>query len=680
MRIYHSFFKYLFITSSIAFSLAVVAADRGELISVELLSKSPSTLISDCEKLLQSAYDRQKVTEDYTDGGRYLFDLAVLQEKASNYEAAELNYRRVKSLFDRGKLSIENLSEHFSNPALIQAVMLNNLACLLYFGEQDDARLREAQENYQQAIKLISSDSNLGEDLCGAQLLRTLEHNLKIVNERKTFAHRLIMLGDPQLDSLSAISEPAKCLLMPDEYGGGAADFDCRSPMTPDCELFVCEVQLPEPAPQHSGSAGGSAAKEPQQCPTLTKAQLNSIKRAKWVTNSVSLTGNLLGGQGDDLKLSDIMTALRPLVKKATGVSDASQKKEKDKSPKQVKQKKRKGVERPQDESKKMRGGEVVPAAMSFLVNAAASMESALGGTPPPMMLMPSWAQAPQPTAKALEAAAPQHPEISIVSVECKDARGLDVDDADRNGNFVVVNMKVEAKNITVKLYRTRYFQLYGLRDIETASGTLTAQACAQAAISMLVDAMQPNHPTLSAPAEAEMVVNSISATHQGITCLAMAKAGKWEVNLDVLADKLKEISGVEVTRNSRNHAVVVSMVGRKGSWTFHRTGRVQVMGAKAEDLDDGINLMCEAIREQPAVLMITAPSSAKSSTSASGGSAGAGAAENPSSEEEMPLLPADFYDEDSEGMNFLSQQQRPRRNMGDLFTDDDDDFFNPKD
>lgn len=66
-------------------------------------------------------------------------------------------------------------------------------------------------------------------------------------------------------------------------------------------------------------------------------------------------------------------------------------------------------------------------------------------------------------------------------------------------------------------------------------------------------------------------------------------------------------------------------------------------MGAKAVDLDGVFNLMCAAIRQLPAVLMKTEPSSAMLNTSASGGSPGAGAAGNASRYEEMPQLPADF-------------------------------------
>jgi len=149
----------------------------------------------------------------------------------------------------------------------------------------------------------------------------------------------------------------------------------------------------------------------------------------------------------------------------------------------------------------------------------------------------------------------------------------LEASRAQKTTNFILLKLKIMDMNVSVKIYHSRYVQLFGFKDtaVEAENAALFVVGFLT---SLINDGVTPpfDPPT-------GVTVMAISAFHVGVSELGMC------FDLDVLERALRATAATQpnmtIRRNTRNHSLILRLGEKCGSQLFHGTGTLQLMGIR---------------------------------------------------------------------------------------------------
>lgn len=158
---------------------------------------------------------------------------------------------------------------------------------------------------------------------------------------------------------------------------------------------------------------------------------------------------------------------------------------------------------------------------------------------------------------------------VEEIVAQHKDQKNLDL------LNYIVVKLNMFDNNITFKIYRNRYFQLFGIADTEVFSASTMLEWIIRFLISKLNEQSRVVGPPSSPP-----VLLALSANHRGISENGM------RFNLEEVERAFSDIHKgnphFKITKNARNNSLVVHIGKKAGSQIYHGSGTVQLLGFRS--------------------------------------------------------------------------------------------------
>mmetsp|Transcript_29020 Transcript_29020/g.67280 ORF Transcript_29020/g.67280 Transcript_29020/m.67280 type:complete len:478 (-) Transcript_29020:414-1847(-) len=145
--------------------------------------------------------------------------------------------------------------------------------------------------------------------------------------------------------------------------------------------------------------------------------------------------------------------------------------------------------------------------------------------------------------------------------------------------NFVVLKFSCAGLHLSLKLYHTRYFQVFGLGDTVQPNGEpLLALAAAELVVRFIMSKLNELEGQRFSHVN-QLKMMAMSAFHPGVSEVGMC------FNVPalepVLQAHVKTQPEMAVTRNDRNHSLVLRLGQKLGSQLFHGTGTTQLMGTR---------------------------------------------------------------------------------------------------
>jgi len=168
-------------------------------------------------------------------------------------------------------------------------------------------------------------------------------------------------------------------------------------------------------------------------------------------------------------------------------------------------------------------------------------------------------------------------------------------------GNFAILKFTLlDLPKVTLKVYQRRDLQIYGLRDTILDEKQVTAHELAHIvsgfALSRLNEMLGSQFTHLH-----KLEMMAVFGSHPGV------KDARLSFDLPVLQQLLSSAQkpGQTVTRNERNHSVILSMGKKLGSQIFHGTGTIQLMGTRVP-ADQVLIQLRQLVTSHPEVLLPT--------------------------------------------------------------------------
>mmetsp|Transcript_29675 Transcript_29675/g.64099 ORF Transcript_29675/g.64099 Transcript_29675/m.64099 type:complete len:394 (-) Transcript_29675:105-1286(-) len=167
--------------------------------------------------------------------------------------------------------------------------------------------------------------------------------------------------------------------------------------------------------------------------------------------------------------------------------------------------------------------------------------------------------------------------------------------------NFLVVKLRLLGLNVSIKLYTTRYFQLFGIAD----TPQLLAQDLCHLVLRFVQDLLngyQQTGPWLDSLVDLRTM--ALSAKHAGVS--EQGLVFNMEALQAAFAERHQSNPCLEMKINHRNGSLVVRTETKGGSQMFHGTGTMQLFGMRTAP-ETTLDELRALVAAHPDVLMVAA-------------------------------------------------------------------------